>query len=238
MHPCARGLATTFSIAGTLLANNPAVMAFAWLAVLLPLILGCRVARPYSRFLLVILLPVAIALVVVWGYFVAAPPGTAVGSDPAGGLRFAATVVIRLALLGGILQLAIVTIPSTDLPHVLYRWGIKGDALVMVLGAWVLMPELQLRSTQVLTARLARGIAPNRSVMSRMRQFPHMLRPLLAWALRSAIQRSETWHQKRLLSQLHSSVASHVATSRRGDLVYVVLGGSWMALNLLTRFLV
>lgn len=234
IHPYARGMATLIGIAGTLLARDPMVMAAGWCA-LLPLILICHVGSQHSKFLLFILLPVAVALVLVWGLYVAAPPGAPVGSDPAGGMRFAITIVLRLALLGGILQLSWLTIHPTELPVVLNRWGLRGDALVMALGAWVLMPELQLRSAQVLTARLARGIAPNRSVVSRVKQFPFMLRPLFAWALRSAIQRSETWHQKRLITQLHIAVANHATMSGRSGIVYILLSMCWLATNLILR---
>ncbi len=236
IHPHARAWAMVLGIAGALVADRLVVMTGGWLAVLLPLIIACRVWKQHCRFLALVLLPIGLALVLIWGVLVAAPPGTPIGKDPAGGLAFAATITLRLALLAGILQVGLLSIPAVDLPYVFSRWGLRGDSLVTALGAFVLLPELQLRSGQVLTARLARGMAPDRSVLSRLKQFPFLLRPLLAWALRSAIQRSESWHQKQLLSQFDEIAGVHDTGPQHGGLGYVVLGVCWLAVNLATRF--
>jgi energy-coupling factor transport system ATP-binding protein len=150
-------------------------------------------------------LPLSIALLIVWGVIVGAPPGATLGSDPHSGYYYAMTVALRIAVLGGVFQLTILTIPSEQLAYTLRTWGLRGGLLVVVLGAFALIPELAHRADQVLTARQARGLVADRSLVSRFRQFPYLLRPLLAWALRSAVQRSEFWQQRQVLSRVENS---------------------------------
>lgn len=235
IHPRARALGTILGVAGALVGNRPVVMAAGWFVVLVMICLS-NLAKQHCRFLAAVLLPIGVALLLIWGVLVGAPPGAPIGKDHMGGVLFAVTVILRLALLGGIVQLSLLSIPAAELPKVLASWGLTGDSLVMTLGALVLLPELQLRSGQVLTARLARGMAPDRSMVSRLGQLPFLLRPLLGWALRSAVQRSESWHQKRLLSQFASVRDSETSSVQQGGVGYVILGGCWLAASIVSRF--
>ena len=235
-HPKARLAATGLALLGTLLMRDPVAMALLWAGVLVPIVAAGRIMKPYGQFLLTILLPIALALALVWGVIVAAPPGAEMGSNRHAGLLYAAAVVLRLALLGGILQVCFLTIPPNELPYTLSQWGLRGDAMVVALGVYALLPELRTRTSQVLVARSARGLVPNRSLLSNAKQLPFLLRPLFAWALRAAIQRSEHWRQRQLLSRVERlSADSSRVTSRVASVAIVSLAAVWFLLGVAGR---
>jgi energy-coupling factor transport system permease protein len=237
IHPVARGLAAAVAVAGTLLGTSVLGAAVAWVAVLIPLTALAGVLRQHLRFVLTILTPISLALFVIWGWIVGAPPGAPVGSAPAAGAGFAALVALRLALLGGIGQLCFSTIPSDRLVSTLRSWGIKGEGLVIAVSSLTLVPEMQLRAEQVLTARYARGFVRNRNLFSKLQQVPHLLRPLMAWVLRSAIQRAEGWEQRRLLVRMGDGVIYTGDSSLARSSFYLLMATAWLVCGIATRAL-
>lgn len=177
--------------------------------------------RLYLRFLLTVVAPVSIALFLVWGWLVGAPPSATPGSAPDAGVQFAALVSLRLAALGGIWQLSFLTIPVIELPGTLSGWGVRGSLLTVCIGVISLIPEIRLRAEQIITARQARGLMPNRRVWTRVMELPRLLRPLLTWTLRSAIQRADVWRQRDLLSRLAQT--QHAAVERSDGHVSMLL---------------
>lgn len=226
-HPLARAAATVLGVLGTLLSVNPWTMAAVWLGVLLPVIIAARIYRQHAIFVLAILAPISLQLFLVWGLVVGAAPGTPVGSSPSAGLAFAARTTIRIALLAAILQLSVLTIRPERLVYTFTRCGVRGDWLVAALGTFALGPELALRAQQVLTARYSRGLAPDRRLLTRMRQMPYLLRPLFAWVLRSSIQRSEAWHQRHLIRRLTEANAGSLSDSLVGSFVLLSAAMVW-----------
>ena len=124
-HPVARGVGTALGIAGALLAKDAVALLIGWLVVLLLLWLASDVLRAHVRFVLVIMLPITVSLLIVWGGVVGAPPGVPPGSAPRDGIDFAFTVALRLAVLGGVAQLALLTIPADELAYTFRRWGLS-----------------------------------------------------------------------------------------------------------------
>lgn len=202
IHPVVRGVATLFGIAGTLIAKEPVFPLFFWLGILVPLCLFTGLARKHIRMVGGVVLPLAIVLVAVWGVIVGAPPGAPPGSDPDGGVRYAALIALKLTVLAGLFQLCFMSIPQSELLSTFWHWGIRGDYLIVAIGAFTIWPEFKLRAEQILTARFARGLMPDRRLFTRFFQLPYMLRPLLVWSLRAAVQRSEMWGQRHLLDRL------------------------------------
>lgn len=232
--PRARGLTTLLALLGTLFARDVGAMALLWGAVLLPLMLAAGLVRQHLRFILVILAPVAVASGIVWGLVVGAPPGAPAGSAPALGLQYAAMITLRLAILGGIVQAGLLSVPGDDLSDTLRAWRIRGDALVVALGCFALAPELRLRAGQVITARYARGLVRSRGPIARLRQLPHMLLPLLAWTLRSAVQRADSWRERGLLSLVDRPDGEAHSGWQLADAAYVLAGIVWVSYNLVS----
>ena len=199
------------------------------------LVVAAGIGRRYAALCLKVFLPLSLGLLLVWGGIMGAPPGTAIGTDRIGGLTFAMLVVLRLLVASGISQLCILAIPSHELPQVLSVCGIKGDLLASVVAAFALVPELELRTQQVLTARYARGLSKNRSFFGLMAHIPLLLRPVLTWTLRSSIHRSELWSQRRLIERLEAR-SSDLRWSMLASIVWLVPACAWFAYAALARF--
>lgn len=226
-EPVERGLAAIIATLGVLVCDSVVILFLGWSAVLLPLCIAAGVLPQYRRFVLAVVLPISIALFAVWGWIVGAPPGHLPGSAPQEGFAYAALISLRLATVGGIWQVTFLTLCVDELPRTLSAWGVRGGLLVVVLGAVALAPEMRLRAEQVATAREARGLVPNRRIWTRAFEFPRLLRPLLAWTLRSAIQRPEVWRERNLLARLTEN-ETHVR-GERGLKVLLIVSVAWFA---------
>jgi energy-coupling factor transporter transmembrane protein EcfT len=237
VHPIARGLAVLIAATGSILVREPVALALFWLAVLVPLLVHTGIIRAHIRFVCGIVLPVAAALFLVWGWIVAAPPGAPPGSDPAAGLRFAATTSLRLAVLGGVWQSCFLTLPSSALAATLRCWGLQGEALVVVLGSFAVVPELTIRSRQVIVARVARGFISDARWWSRIRQVPSLLPPLVAWVLRSSVQRGEQWRHRGMLQRFEDDRRLRDGPwSRARSVSLVAVATGWLLYAIASRW--
>lgn len=223
--PRARGIALLLMLAGTLLTSDVIMIAVLWGAVLVPLLAVTGLLRTHARFVIVVLVPVAVASSLVWGVVVGAPPGAIPGSAPELGVQYATMITFRLALLGALAQLAILSISNDDLAGTLRAWGIRGDGIALALGCLAVAPELKLRAEQITIARYAAGLLNSKSVGNRLRQVPHVLLPLVAWTLRSAIQRAESWRECDLLSRIEIENSAH--RWQWIDIAYLALAIWW-----------
>src|SRR6185437_5843810 len=116
----------------------------------------------------------------VWGLFLKSAPGLPVGLHEFEGLKYASLITARILALAGILQLSVLSIHPGDLPATLHRCGVTGGPLLLILGIFAVMPDMSLRADQILNARMARGMFRDRSFITRITQFPYVIRPLLA----------------------------------------------------------
>lgn len=232
IHPVARGLAALIGIIGVFLADDVTTLVFVWLAVIIPLCMTAGISGRHMRIIGAVVLPLCLLLTALWGWIVGAPPDMPPGSDPEAGVQYALLISLRLAVTGGIFQLCFLSIPQSELLSTFWHWGIRRDNLIVAIGAFTIWPELKLRAEQIITARYARGLLPDRRLTTRFRQLPYLLRPLLVWSLRAAIQRSELWDQKRLLDRIgHLRHAYEGARLRSAAFVAASL--AWLVFNLL-----
>jgi len=231
IHPVARGLATLIGIIGVFLADNVVVLVFVWLAVIVPLCMTTGISRKHMRMNGMVVLPLCLMLVALWGWIVGAPPDQAPGSNPEAGVQYALLISFRLAVVGGIFQLCFLSIPQAELLSTFWHWGIRRDHLIVAIGAFTIWPELKLRAEQIITARYARGLLPDRRLITRFRQLPYLLRPLLVWSLRAAIQRSELWDQKRLLDRV-GHIRHAYEGSRLSGAALIGISLVWLVINL------
>lgn len=188
----------------------------------------CLYSRPvrsvYIRFLIWVWLPLAAWGVVVWGWIVGAPPGSALHSDTVGGAIYAIRVAVRLGAAASILQALLLSTPLEELGRGLFSLRVPRNIVLVVLSVFALGPELRKRMQQVLTARAARGLL-NRSGRWRAgSETARTLVPLVTWGFRSAALRFEYWNQKRLLE---SPWLSAGAGFRTIDTLYLVLSILW-----------
>ena len=189
----------------------------------------------FLKFLAFVQLPMTVMLVAVWGWVAKAPPGMPMGSDARGGAIFALLISLRLAVLGGAFQLAMLSIPSRLLPATLRGWGLRGEGLIVALGVFAVEPELKLRAEQILVARRARGLLGG-GRWAGLKQFPRLLRPLFVWSIRSAVHRAEIWEDRAMLlrvERLHSQSAPFSALSAAMAMGLSLL---WLAAAIVLRW--
>ena len=216
---------------GTFIGNQPLTLTLGWLLAVVPLCVLTRVLRAHIKFIAVVLAPIACMQILVWGILIGAPPGEPLGVNPKGGIDFALVMSLRLALLGGTLQLSLLTIPPDRIAMTLWRWGIRNDRLIVVLSAYVLGPEMRLRANQVRESRLASGLIPDRSLITAAHHLPGVLIPLFAWALRSAVHRADEWQRRQLLRPLAQLARAPEDASWLASVGVVLLAAVWVGLN-------
>ena len=198
IHPVARGLATLFGIAGTVLADDIVPLLIMWLVVIVPSITATGILKRHGRMLLSTILPLGLLLILVRGWISGTPPDILTGSDPGVNIGYAMTIVLQLTVFVGMFQLCFYSIPQSQLLSIFWHWGIRGNLLIIAIVTFTIWQELKMRTGQILTARYARGLMPDRRLIMRIRQVPYLLRPLLALSLRDTIRRSEFWVQRQL----------------------------------------
>jgi energy-coupling factor transporter transmembrane protein EcfT len=191
-------------------------------------------AKLLRRFLVIglsALLPIILVLVAVWAIILKAPPGVNPGTDPGGGLTFATVTSLRLVLISLTLFSTVTEIPDALRPEVLRLWGLRGQALLLTCGTLALPSELAQRARRAVDARLSRGIYPSRSVWSRSRHVPHVVRSLVIWTLDTAAGREEEWARRHLMTHLLNRLP--VRSSRYGVIRDGVLVATGLALFLI-----
>jgi energy-coupling factor transporter transmembrane protein EcfT len=233
--PAARLASLLAVVAGTFIIDRVLPLS-AGIAVLILLTARAGLLNRYLRFLLLIQLPMMIMLILVWGFVTRAPPNMPMGSDPRGGIMFALIIALRLAVVGGAFQLAMLSIPSRLLPETLRGWGLRGEGLVVALGVFAVEPELKLRAEQILIARRARGLLGG-SRWAGLKQFPRLLRPLFVWSIRSAVHRAEIWENRTMLLRVERLPSEATPFSSAAGAIAVALSFLWLAGAITLRFL-
>jgi energy-coupling factor transport system ATP-binding protein len=76
-----------------------------------------------------------------------------------------------------------------------------------------MIPEGQLRAHQIITARYARGLIVKRSRLAALAQLPHVLRPLVAWTVRAALDRADLWIHRGLLEKVQENLRRPVVVA-------------------------
>jgi len=232
VSPWARGGASLAAIIGSVLVRDPLAMLAYWGLVLAPLFWGTETIGEHSGFALYVIAPLALALVGVWGWLVGAPPGLPPGSNPIEGGMYGLRISTRLLLLTGIFQLCFLTLPEKELVYTLHQWGLGGSGVAVVVGGLSLWPEAKRRAEQVMTARYARGLVSDRRLLTRLKQLPFLLRPLLVWILRSGLERAEVWKQRGIVERIGDSEPDSFKTSSWADVFVLLAGFGWLAFGL------
>lgn len=202
LHPYARLAAAVSAAAAVLLARSSTQLMALWLILCCLMLTIPGLLRIHLRFLMAIVFPLALALSFVWAGIIGAPPGSAPHSSPKNGLAYAILIVARLAVLGTLMQLTFLTVPREELPALFAAWGVRGPLYVAIVGSLSLVNDVKLRASQVFTARCARGLMRTRSPFNRAKQIAPMLRALVTWIVRSAVDRAQMWEHRNLLADV------------------------------------
>jgi energy-coupling factor transport system permease protein len=234
-YPLVRLFAAAGAIVATQVALDGIVLTLVWLCVALPLVCCAGVIRRHAKFVGVFLLPFSIALFVVWVMLVGTPPAAHTSYGPWPAMEYALRISARLALIAAIIQLCLLTIAPERLQTVLSQWWVRGDALVISIATVSLLPELQRRADQVMAARLARGYVARRSVVQIVAQLPALMRPLFTWVLRSSVERTAVWRQRRLISRMHELASAHTQWSMADSIMWALTSLAWVGIALVSH---
>lgn len=221
-------------IVGAFISNQPLLLAALWCGLLVPVLLVRPVRLAYLRFPAVAGLPITLGLFFIWGWLLrTAPPGSA---GEMSGAAFATLISSRLLLVAAVIQLCFVAMDTSDLLWTAKSLGLGNTAIVALAGSLALLPEIQLRLRQIVTAQKARGLLATNTWFQRLVTFPTLLPPLVGWVLRSAVQRGETWEHRRLLDLALEASPRKTTSTFAFWVVMSLLGTGWLALNLVLRF--
>ena len=232
--PAARLAALLILILATFIDTNLLALAIVALAITFFLALDSLLPR-FLKFILFLQLPMTFMLVALWGWIAKAPPGEPLGSDPRGGTAFALLISLRLVVLGGAFQLAMLSIPPRLLPATLRGWGLRGEGLVVALGVFAVEPELKLRAEQILTARRARGLLSG-SRLAGFKQTHRLLRPLFVWSIRSAVHRAEVWENRALLLRVENLPTDSNPFTTIAGVIALTLSLLWLTTAITLRW--
>lgn len=179
----------------------------------------------YSKFLLFAILPILIALALVWGVAATAPPLVPLEGAGWPGLAYAVLIAQRIAVMGAVLQLILVPIiHSGRLASVVQQWGLDPTFAHVAISSVALLEEVKRMTVQVIEARKARGLYPEnrfRAVLA----IPSLLRPMFAATLLNAGKRADLWQHRSIdpLAIAAGAATDHRWTGRDTGLILVSL---------------
>lgn len=199
--PLLRGSAAILALYGTFVANNVWLLSFGLLVAATTLTVQGRLL-PFARFAGAIILPVGLGLVLVWGFLRQGTPNQSTPHSIQVGVLYATVTTMRLALLGAIFQATFLSLPMPKLVHLLQCFGVRGHLLAIVVSTLNLWPDFRRHVEQVIAGRCARGLMPNRRLLTRARQMPFAVRTIFISALGHGLERADTWEAGGLIDRL------------------------------------
>lgn len=199
--PGLRGFTTLFALCGAFAAHNLWLLGVGLFVVLITLSFQGKLLS-FARFAGAIILPVGIGLIFVWGFVRQGTPDLNTKHSIQAGVLYATVTTLRLALLGAIYQAAFLSLPIPKLVHLLQSFGVRGRALAIVVSTLNLWPDFRRHVEQVIAGRCARGLMPDRRLLTRVRQVPFAIRTIFISALGHGLERADAWEAGGLIDQL------------------------------------
>jgi Cobalt transport protein len=233
--PAARVLAFFLAVAGVMLTKSGTL-----LGVLLAACVAILVAQfnfsAFIRFASRLWLPLAVGLCVVWGVIVRGSPFSDRGAGMEVGFRYAGVTALRLLTLVALFQAAILSLRGLSLASFLARLGFSPDAVASLVSIFNLWPAFAREASQIITARCARGLMPDRRAWTRVKQLPWALRTLFVGSLGESFERAERWEAEGLPQRLVEVATESVqGESLPGSALWVVAAAVWMVIAIWTR---
>lgn len=226
--PLLRGSAAILALYGTLVENNVWLLGFGLLVAMTTLMVQGRLP-PFARFAGAVILPVGLGLVLVWGFLQQGMPDQSAPHSIQTGILYATVTTLRLALLGAVFQATFLSLPMPKLVHLLQSFRVRGRLLAIVVSTLNLWPAFRRYVEQVIAGRCARGLMPNRRLLTRARQVPFAVRTIFISALGHGLERADAWEAGGLINRL-GKLGYRAGESK--DYSQIV-GFGWLALTAL-----
>ena len=200
IHPKIRLICAVISSVGILLCSNIFILLGIFICILLPLTIYTKTIKAFISFFLKVFWPILIALIITWGFIIQQNPNSNSPASAIEGVKYSLFISLRLLILIGIFQVAFLSISKDTLINQLRTMGFRQDYLLVMVGAYAIWPDMKKRSTQIIEARMARGLIPKMSLYYRIFQIKHILRPLVISTIHNAIVRAEVWSERDIIN--------------------------------------
>ncbi len=184
---------------------------------------GAPTGRQLLRLLLILLLPFALSLFLVQGFFYPDAQEILLRVGPFAlkqeGLIFGARIFSRFVPVLAATLLFVLTTHPADLTHALTQVGVPYEIAYVILAALQLLPRMQARAQSILSAQQARGLRTEGSLWVRLRALVPLIGPLITSALHETEERALALEARAFRApgpksawrQLHDSPAQRVA---------------------------
>lgn len=162
--------------------------------VILPIAVWAQIWRELLRTSFFVILPIAISLVLVQGFFYPGATDVIFQIGPFAlkreGLEFAFVTASRLFVVAGAGLLVLYSTHPADLALALVQLGAPYPLAYIVVAAIQLLPEMQARSDRILNAQQARGLETTGGLRKRISAYIPLIAPLVYGALENVQERA------------------------------------------------
>ena len=110
-------------------------------------------------------------------------------------------VWIRLMAVVSLFQF-LLDIPGRYFFYTLKTWRVGIETILILVGLRTMWRDIQQRVDRVLASRFSRGEMLNRRFVSRAKQLPYIVRPVIVSAISTGIQRSRYWRNTNLIGNI------------------------------------
>lgn len=209
-----RTIAYFIGMFGTLFANRITLLLGGLLFVLVVLGVQQRLAE-FARFTYIVLLPIGILIMLAWGrvFKSYANEKSWFGESTLSVI----CVILRLALLGAIFLVAVLTLSPKPVAHLFRLFGIQGRTLAVMISCMNLWTGLGEQIKQVYRARCVRGLVPDRRLFTRLRQLPSIVRTIFVLSLTHSVGRADMWECRGLVSRLEDLYPNNIPAAEAGS---------------------
>ena len=206
---------------GAILCTNNILLLIFWLCFLLPLMIITGNVRLHLNFILVVVFPM-FAMLTYLNWIIL--------NKTLEEFNNVYMTILKLISYTSIFQISLI-IPSNQVYSTFKMWGLKKDILITALGSYIIWIDIISRSDKILTARFARGFISERTFITKLKQLPYLLIPLIVGILRTATERAESWEQKKLIERIEIMKMQNVKYNILLNLVLLVIVLFWLILN-------
>lgn len=226
LHPYTRVLLLVIGIAGAILCLNTLSLIIFWITFLIPLLTINSNIKTHLKFLLVVALPMLFMLgLSQWVIF----------KDF---IHFESVLitVLKVIVYTSIIHIALI-IPQDQILATFKMWNFKNEVLITALGSYIVWVDIAGRADKIITARFSRGFINKRTLSSKLKQFPHLLIPLIIGIMRTATERADSWEQKKIIQRLEAMKADKIKVSTVFNILIVLIFSLWLGYNLFAKYL-
>lgn len=195
VHPIGRLAAALLIMASAFVVRQPESLLVVYCLVFAGVV-GARLVRQHSRFVIIITLPLLAILLILWG-LIASPPA----AEHMTGVRYALAAWLRIVVLGSTFQWLLLPLAERPLHFRAFLAALRlpGSVGTLLITPILFLPEIRRRMERIVDARKAQGLPA--MGFAGLLALPGIMTPLVSSLLESSLARSELWTHRRLLDR-------------------------------------